>query len=144
MYSVKPGRGPSLMGGVGGIVAAVFGIIWTIGAASMGAPVFFTAFGAVFVLAALGMAAYNFFNATSKNRLSNFDITSGHEEHDPLAQALGYERRERHPHDHRRPPGQHQAPPTGNPRKYPGEHCPFCGAKVEPNFDFCPRCGKDI
>ena len=43
MYSLKPGRGPSLMGAVGGIVVAIFGVIWTFAAMSMGARPFFAA-----------------------------------------------------------------------------------------------------
>ena len=45
MKSMKPGRGPSMMGGVGSVVAIVFGVFWTIlaagitsGASEMGAP----------------------------------------------------------------------------------------------------------
>ena len=38
MKSIKPGRGPSMMGAVGAAFAVVFGIIWTMAAASMGAP----------------------------------------------------------------------------------------------------------
>ena len=134
MYSVKPGRGPSLMGGVGGIVAAVFGVIWTGAALSMGAPPFMALFGVVFVLAALGGALYNFFNAASKNRLSNFDITTGAEESDPLADALG----------HTPAAKDRQATSAGTPRRIAGDFCPFCGAKVEASFAFCPKCGKPI
>ena len=35
MKSIKPGRGPSMMGAIVGIAIAVFGILWTIGAADM-------------------------------------------------------------------------------------------------------------
>ena len=50
MKSIKPGRGPSAMGAMGSIVAAVFGLIWTGAAVSMGAPIFFPLFGVVFDL----------------------------------------------------------------------------------------------
>ena len=40
MKSIKPGRGPSAMGAMGSIIAVIFGIFWTIAAASMGAPFF--------------------------------------------------------------------------------------------------------
>ena len=49
MKSVKPGRGPSMMGGVASVFAVVFGIIWMCGAASMGAPGFFLLFGVAFI-----------------------------------------------------------------------------------------------
>jgi DNA-directed RNA polymerase subunit RPC12/RpoP len=43
---------PSAIGGViGGVVAVVFGIIWTAGAASAGAPALFPIFGVVFIFA---------------------------------------------------------------------------------------------
>jgi len=35
MKSIKPGRGPSMMGVIVGIAVAVFGVLWTIGAASI-------------------------------------------------------------------------------------------------------------
>jgi hypothetical protein len=135
MYSVKPGRGPSLMGAVGGIAAAVFGVFWTITATSMGAPPFFALFGVVFVVVAIIGVVYNFTNAVGRDRMSTFDITSGQEESDPIANALGY--------NHPEPPAE-QKPTAEGPRKFPGEFCPFCGAKAGPDFNYCPKCGKDI
>ena len=135
MYSVKPGRGPSILGGVAGGFVAVFGVIWTILAISMGAPLPFALFGMVFVVMALAGAAYNFYNATAPERMSAFDITSGNEEGDPITQALGRT-------DQPRSADSDQ--PTAGPRKYPGDYCPFCGAKVGANFQYCPKCGKDI
>jgi len=134
MYSVKPGRGPSMMGVIVGIAVAIFGVIWTIGAASTGAPGGFALFGVVFVIIAIVGVIYNFYNATQKNRMSTFDITTGSEESDPIAQALG----------HTPDPHITEKPTNDNPRKFKGGFCPFCGAKVNPDFDFCPKCGKDI
>lgn len=48
---------------VAGGFMAVFGLIWTIGAASMGAPGFFVAFGVVFILFALFMAVAGYAKA---------------------------------------------------------------------------------
>lgn len=134
MYSVKPGRGPSLIGGIGGIAAAVFGVIWTVGAAAMGAPGFFVLFGIIFVVMAIGGMVYNFYNATRKNRFSTFDITTGSEEVDPIARAMG------HAPDK---PAENGAEGS-QPRKFEGDFCPFCGARVTSEFDYCPKCGKDI
>ncbi len=143
-YSVKPGRGPSLMGGIGGLLVAGFGVIWMIGAARMGAPGFFVAFGVVFILFALAGASYNFFNAGSRERMSSFDITTPGEEGDPIARTLGYEKTP--PPRNRRSP--QPFPPrenaSENKRRIPGEFCPFCGEKVQDDFDYCPKCGKDI
>ncbi|MCU0914021.1 MAG: zinc ribbon domain-containing protein [Planctomycetes bacterium] len=134
MYSVKPGRGPSMMGVVGGIAAAVFGVIWMMGAASAGAPPSFTLFGLVFVGLAIAGVVYNACNATQKNRMSEFDITTPDEEQDPIARALGHAPRA---------PG-NKKPESNEPRKFEGEFCPFCGARARPDFDYCPKCGKDI
>lgn len=49
----------------------------------------FPLFGIVFVITGLVMAAYNFFNATTKKRLSIVDITSPGEETDPLNLRFG-------------------------------------------------------
>ncbi len=147
MQSVKAGRGPSLMSGVGGIFMAVFGLIWTIFALSAGAPPVFTAFGVVFILVSIVSAAFSFYNATARNRMSVLDITASGEEPDPIAKALGHAEEPEPakgagagaPPD---PSGSAQA--AAGPRRYPGEFCPFCGAKVGPDFDYCPKCGKDI
>ena len=60
MKSVKPGRGPSFMNGIGYVAAAVFGIFWMILAGGIGAPGLFVAFGAIFVLMAVAGAIYHF------------------------------------------------------------------------------------
>jgi hypothetical protein len=125
MYSIKPGRGPSWGGVIGGILASIFGIFWTIGASSAGAPPFFVMFGVVFVLGALGGAIYHFYNATSDNRLSDYDITGPGEEIDPL--------------DARRNIKNAPTVFKGKP-----SFCPYCGTQLQKTFEFCPRCGKDV
>ena len=127
MKSVKPGRGPSFMAGIGSVGAAVFGIIWTIAAASMGAPTFFCLFGVVFVIIGIAQAAYNFKNAAGKNRFSTFDITDESEEPDPLNQRFGEPRIE------------HIDNASEN-----GNFCPYCGSKVNSDYEFCRNCGKRI
>ena len=120
------------MGVVGAIVAGVFGVIWTASAASMGAPGFFVLFGVVFVVLAIGMGVYHFHNATSPNRMSEFDIVPSSHEPDPFAR-------------HAR--GAPTAPaPTAPAQSVPADavtgFCPYCGAALSPEFNFCPRCGK--
>ena len=66
-YLVKDKDGhrhePSVAGSViGGGVAIVFGVIWMVFAASMGAPGFFPLFGLVFI----GFALFGMINSTSK------------------------------------------------------------------------------
>lgn len=128
MKSVKPGRGPSMMGGIVGIFMVIFGIIWTVMAAQAGAGSLFALFGVVWTCMAAATTIYNFKNATGKNRFSEFDITDGNEEPDPLSQQLGY--------------GQEDSPreePAGSSR-----FCPYCGAAVGEGFEFCNQCGKKL
>ena len=132
MKSVKPGRGPSFMGGIAGIFAALFGIIWTVSAFSLGG-VLFGLFGFVFVGAAVAMSIYNFKNATSKNRYSSFDITDGSEEPDPLNERFGARR---------------DAPESGSNdctnNNKTNKFCPYCGAEVRDDFKFCNSCGRKL
>ena len=122
MKSIKPGRGPSAMGALGGIFAAVFGVIWTIAAVGMGAPWFFGLFGVCFVAMAIAGTVYNYKNATGKNRYSAFDIVDEHEESDPFNESFGYS---------------NEIAETGG-----GESnfCPYCGAGAGPEFEFCNKC----
>ena len=52
MKSVKPGRGPSMMGGIMSIFVGLFGIFWTIMAIRIGGGIF-AAFGVIFVALAI-------------------------------------------------------------------------------------------
>lgn len=133
MKSIKPGRGPSMMGGFGSIFAVIFGIVWTFAAASMGAPIFFPLFGILFVVMGIVQAVYNFKNATGEHRYSTFDIVDADEEPDPL--------------DKRRRPAlsakaeDEPAPPAAGELRY----CPYCGtALAEADFEYCPKCGKKL
>ena len=127
MKHVKPGRGPSAMGGVASIIAVVFGIFWTVSAASMGAPVFFPIFGVLFIVTGVIQAVYNFKNAAGKNRYSAYDIVDSAEEPDPLNQKFGG------------PPPEGPAAPDGSIR-----YCPYCGAEVGDGFAFCAKCGRKL
>lgn len=129
MKSIKPGRGPSMMGGIMGIFAAVFGVIWTISAATMGGGLF-ALFGLVFIGAAVMITVYNFKNATSKNRYSAYDITDSSEEPDPLNQRFGGESHKKSDAEDKKPAG--------------AEFCPWCGADVSPDHVFCSKCGKSL
>lgn len=85
-----------MLGGIGALFAAVFGVIWTIFSFKLteGMPfpwvhTLFPLFGVVFVLMGISMAIYNFVNAGSKDRMSMVDITTSEEEPDPLNQIFG-------------------------------------------------------
>ena len=114
MKSIKPGRGPSGLGFIGSVFAVIFGIVWTIMAARMGAPA----------------AAYNYKNATGKNRYSSFDITDEGEEPDPLEQRFGGT-------EYRDDTAQKSSFTTSS-------FCPYCGKGVDGDFEYCPKCGKRL
>ncbi|GIQ69655.1 hypothetical protein XYCOK13_24790 [Xylanibacillus composti] len=132
MKSIKPGRGPSAMGAVGSIAVGIFGVIWTFAAASMGAPIFFVLFGIVFVGVAVVQAIYHYKNATGRNRMSLFDITS--QEPDPLDTYFN---------------GDANANADSNSQKQVAgdevNFCPYCGKNVaDESYKYCPGCGKAI
>ena len=124
MRSVKPGRGPSIMGCVVGIFMIGCGIVWTI-IAAQGSPVF-ALFGVLWTGIAVVQTIYNFKNTTGKNRYSQFDITDNIEEPDPLNERFGDTQAE------------HRA---GNAES---RFCPYCGKAVEDDFAFCNHCGKKL
>ena len=131
MKSIKPGRGPSVMGAFGAVIAVIFGVFWTIAAVSMGAPGFFPLFGVLFILMGVVQVVYNLKNATGENRYSAFDIVEDGEEPDPL--------------DHRfraasGPDRDADAPAAGGGFRF----CPYCGARLGDEFTFCGKCGKKL
>ena len=58
MKSIKPGRGPSVMSGVMCVVVGIFGVLWTIGAASIGVGLF-SLFGVLFIVIAISFMAFS-------------------------------------------------------------------------------------
>lgn len=121
-----------MMGGFGAVFGIVFGIFWTVLAASMTqgfglVGVIFPLFGVLFIIIGVVNAVYNFKNATGKNRYSEFDITDDTEEPDPLNQHFGGQ-----------PKHTSEVPPTS------GSFCPYCGAPVQNDFAFCRKCGKQL
>lgn len=126
MKSIKPGRGPSFMGGIMSLLVGLFGVLWTVIVASAGGGIF-ALFGIIFVAFAVVQAIYNFKNATGKNRYSAFDITDGKEEPDPLNEVYGdSDRAEDHTVD------------------ADNKYCPYCGTPVATDYEFCNKCGKKL
>ncbi len=66
MKSIKPGRGPSMMGGVVGIIMICFGIVWTAVAASYSGIM--AIFGVLWTCVAVIITVFNFSNATCTRR----------------------------------------------------------------------------
>lgn len=121
MKSIKPGRGPSMMGGIIGIFMIGFGILWTV-LASQASPIF-ALFGVLWTGIAIAQTVYNFKNAKSKNRYSAYDITDDEEEPDPLNEYFG----QKQPSD-----------------KTDSEFCPYCGTKAQGDYLYCNKCGKKL
>ena len=126
MKSIKRGRGPSFMGGIGNIIGALFGVFWTLSAFSIGAPLPFCAFGLLFIAIAVVSAVYNFRNATGKNRYSEFDIVDHTEEEDPLNGFFG------------------AAPSSADGGVKESRFCPYCGSPAADDFEFCNQCGRKL
>lgn len=126
MKSIKPGRGPSMMGGVMAVAAAIFGVIWTGLALSIGAGPF-ALFGIVFIAIAAVHAVYNFRNATQENRYSLYDITDHNEEPDPFNEQFG-----------------HDTETDQNNHSNASRFCPYCGTELQSDFVYCNVCGKKL
>lgn len=129
MKSIKPGRGPSMMGGIMSIAVGIFGVLWTAIAISIGGGVI-ALFGVVFVGIAIAQAVYHFKNATGENRYSVLDITDEEEEPDPLNERFG------RAHES----GKAEGKQTGGGSAF----CPYCGTPVEGNYTYCNKCGKKL
>ena len=133
MKSVKPGRGPSAMKGIGSIIAVIFGIFWTITAASSGTPGLFPLFGVLFIIMGIIQAVYNFKNATSKNRFSEFDITNDSEEKDLFQKMVDKSNIVNRLQNN-----------NENEDKLNNMFCPYCGEKTQTGFLYCNKCGKKL
>ena len=129
MKSIKPGRGPSFMGGIASVFMGVFGLLWTVFVLYAGGG-FFALFGLVFVAIAIVNAVYSFRNATGKNRFSTFDITDDGEEEDPLNARFGNMAEKAEDKERTASSG--------------SRFCPYCGAPVEGDFEFCNKCGRKL
>lgn len=165
MKSIKPGRGTSAQGVAGGVIAIVVGIGWMLFTSSMlsdfpfeGVGTFFPLFGLLFVGIGIFNVIFHYKNVTSKDRMSIIDIVDSKEESDPLHDRYGHRRQDTSAHhtndqqDMSNPYSSEQSnwsdssPPKTNTsaRKFEGDYCPYCGTRVEMDFHFCPKCGKDI
>ena len=126
MKSIKPGRGPSMKGGIVSLAMAAFGVLWIIGVLAIGGG-FFAAFGVIFVIIAIVEAVYSFKNATGENRYSSFDIVDDSEEPDPLNDRFGTANAR-----------------VSNTTTEKSNYCPYCGTKAEEDYAYCSNCGKKL
>lgn len=114
------------------IFGIVFGIIWTGATIAMGAPFFFPLFGLAFIGIGIYNAVFNYKNATSKNRYSEFDIVDSEEERDPLNEKYGC-------CDTARAAEQERRDSVSD-----GGFCPYCGSKAEGDYVYCHKCGRKL
>ncbi len=122
---IKPGREVSKMSFAGSVVAVVFGCFWTVMAFTMtgSAPgpihLIFPLFGVCFVGMGIYQAAYALKN-TNKNEEERYSVME-------IVETVEEEK----------------GNPTGNVYMSPNSsYCPFCGAPLQADFKFCPKCGK--
>ena len=132
-YSVKQGRTRSAQSAVGGVFAMVFGVIWTVCAASIGAPWFFSLFGLCFV----AMAGFNTYisykNATGENRYSEYDVVDINDEPDPWDAKICGDVQDFNNYNS-----------TNKSVKKQTSFCPYCGTAAEKDFEFCKNCGRKL
>ena len=144
MKSIKPGRGPSMMGSIAGIGVAIFGVFWTIMAVQMGAPIFFAAFGVIFVVIAISGVVYDLHNATGEKRFSTFDIVDEEEEADPLNERFGQHTRSKCPDKDENRTVAEQELSEKSAGGGENNFCPYCGAPVKGTYTFCRKCGRRL
>jgi len=134
LKSIKPGRGPSLIGVIGSILGIIFGIFWVTvvfrlsGSMSGLMGLILSLIGTIFIVVGITQAVYNFKNAARKNRFSEYDIVSSSEEKDPLNERFGKKTLENNEFS----------------GKEMGSYCPYCGSKVSPDFEYCSKCGAKL
>ena len=71
-------------------------------------------------------AIYDFKNATGKNRYSEYDITDGNEEVDPMNERFGSQKS------------------YSNQNSVESKFCPYCGTAVKEQYEYCNNCGKKL
>ena len=136
MKSIKPGRGPSKRSFVGSIFVVIFGIFWTILAASMtfGAGLFgliFPLFGICFVAMGIYDAYIAYQNAHGDDRMSLYDIVDAKEEPDPWSPDYQKQKEQQE---------RNSAPLNSDKANF----CPYCGKPIESDYNFCKYCGKSL
>ncbi len=133
MYSIKPGRGPSLIGAILSLIIGVpFVLFWIGGAHKAGAPGFFVFFGVIMLAAIIITALLGLYNATARDRISEFDVTTRTEENDPFDSLAPPP-----------PPPSAHGPVSARAEQAPSKRfCPYCGESLAQDFRFCPGCGK--
>jgi len=120
MKSIKPGRGPSQRGAAGAAIAIVWGVIWTIAAASMTAGM--GGFGLIFPLFGLCFIGMGVYNLIYHKRNAEADP----EDRDSLLEIVDT-----------------QSELSGDATQS-AAYCPWCGEKLAEDYQYCPKCGRKL
>lgn len=139
MRSIKPGRGPSGLNFAGSVISVIFGVLWTIVAAILtshspfgGVNIIFPLFGVLFIIFGIVNAAYHHRNATGKDRYSLIDITDSSEEGDPSDEWI----REKNDIE--------EEPKNTEQNEEGFNYCPYCRFRLQQDYVYCPKCGKEL
>lgn len=118
MKSIKPGRGPSKHAAAGSAFGIVFGLLWTILAASMTAGT--GLFGLIFPLFGLCFVGVGIYNLMYHSK----NAAAEPEERDSLLEIVD----------------SNEAPAPATDAAF----CPWCGEKLGDDYQYCPKCGRKL
>ena len=108
--------GGSLINIVMSVFFLLFGIFWTTMAFSMGAPI--AIFGFLFIIVGIVLVVNSIRNIFRKNTPVQNQGYDGYRPVDPVIE---------------------------RDRTSPGRgYCPYCGARIEGDYEYCRTCGKDL
>ena len=125
---IKPGRPAAKLGVLFGIIGIVFGILWIVLLLSLSSQedglepgaIFLLIFGAMFLIAGVGVTVFYAKSAYGKNRPSIVDVEESAGEEASVARSAD---------DNAAPKGQIN-------------FCPYCGKALKRDFSYCQYCGK--
>ena len=132
MKCIKAGRSASLQGGLATTFVGISGVIWTVGAAMLGASPFFVIFGIFFMLFSVVRTGFSFYYTATEDRCETLEPTEHLDEPDLLHAYFGKG-------------GEGHVPDEviGKNEK-PAGFCPYCGAKAQHDYVYCAHCGKEL